>query len=43
MKKKKKILGDFKCPIDKMYRYGGNKTQILYRCCYNYALIVDNG
>ena len=22
---------------------GGNKTKRLYRCCSNYALIVDNG
>ena len=26
-----------------MDRYGENKTQRLYRCCSNYALIVDNG
>ena len=31
------------CAMDKMNRYGGNKTQRLYRCCSNYALIVDNG
>ena len=37
------ILGDFNCTMDKMDRYGGNKTQRLYRCCSNYALIVDNG
>ena len=37
------ILGDFNCSIDKMGRYGGNKTQRLYRCCSNYAFIVDNG
>ena len=36
-------LGDFNCSIDKMGRYGGNKTQRLYRCCSNYAVIVDNG
>ena len=37
------ILGDFNCTMDKMDRYGGNKTQRLYGCCSNYALIVDNG
>ena len=37
------ILGDFNCIMDKMDRYGGNKTQRLYRCCSSYALIVDNG
>ena len=37
------IVGDFYCTIDKMDRHGGNKTQGLYRCCSNYALIVDNG
>ena len=37
------ILGDFNCTMDKMDRYGGNRTQRLYRCCSNYALIVDNG
>ena len=40
------ILGDFNCIMDKMGRYGGNKTQRLYRCCSNYSLsklIVDNG
>ena len=37
------ILGDFNCTMDKMDKYGGNKTQRLYRCCSNYALIVDNG
>ena len=29
-----------------MDRYGGNKAQRFYRCCFNYALsklIVDNG
>ena len=36
------ILGDFNSTIDKMSRYSGNKTQKLYRCCSNYALIVDN-
>ena len=29
--------------MDKMDRYDGNKTQRLYRCFYNYALIVNNG
>ena len=37
--KNKVILGDFNCTMDKMDRYGGNKTQKLYRCCSNYALI----
>ena len=37
------ILRDFNCTMDKVDRYGGNKTQRLYRCCSNYALIVDNG
>ena len=27
--KNKIIFGDFSCTIDKMDRYGGNKTQIL--------------
>ena len=35
-------LGDFNCTMDKMDQYGGNKTQRLYRCCSNYALIMDN-
>ena len=26
-----------------MDRYSGNKTQILYRCCSNYSLIVGKG
>ena len=39
----KTIVGDFYCTIDKMDRHGGNKTQGLYRCCSNYALIVDYG
>ena len=34
------ILRDFNCSKDKMDRYGGNKTQILYRCCSYYALNV---
>ena len=37
------ILGDFNCTMNKMDRYGGNKTQRLYRYCSNNALIVDNG
>ena len=37
------ILRDFNCTMNKMDKYGGNKTQRLYRCCSNYALIVDNG
>ena len=37
------ILGDFNCSMDKMNRYGGKKTQRLYRCCSNYALIVGSG
>ena len=37
------ILGDFNCTMDKMDRYSENKTQRLYRCCSNHALIVDNG
>ena len=40
------ILGDFNCTMDKMDRVFENKTQILYRCCFNYTLsklIVDNG
>ena len=40
---KKIILGDFNCTMNKMDRYGENKTQILYRCYSNYPLIVDNG
>ena len=36
------ILGEFNSTIDKTNRYSGNKTQKLYRCCSNYALIVDN-
>ena len=40
------ILGDFNCTLDKMGRHGGNKTQRIYRCRSNYALlklIVNNG
>ena len=39
------MLGDLNCTMDKIDRDGGNKTQILYTCCSNYALsklIVDN-
>ena len=41
--KNKIILGDFNCTMDKMDRYGGNKTQRLYRCCSNYVPIVNTG
>ena len=37
------ILADVNCTMDKMDRYGRNKTQRLYRCCSNYTVIVDNG
>ena len=40
------MLGDLNCTKDKIDRDGENKTQRLYRYCYNYALsklIVDNG
>ena len=40
------MLGDLNCTLDKIDRNGENKTQILYRCCSNYALsklFVDNG
>ena len=37
------IPRDFNCTMDKMGRYGENKTQRLYRCCPYYALNVDNG
>ena len=36
-------LQDFNCTMGKPDRYGGNKTQRLYRRCSNYALIVNNG
>ena len=42
----KKIFGDFNCTLDKMDRYGENKTQRLYRCRSSYALskfIMDKG
>ena len=44
--KKNFFFGDLNCKMDKIDRGGENKTQRLYRCCYNYALskfIVDNG
>ena len=31
------------CLGDKMGRHSENKTERLYRCCYNYSLIVDDG
>ena len=34
------ILRGFNCNKGKIDRYGGNKTQILYRCCSYYALNV---
>ena len=40
------MLGDLNCTMDKIDRDGENKTERLYRCCSNYALlkiIVDNG
>ena len=43
--KNKIILREFNCTMDKMVNDGGNKTQRLYRCGSNYALlknIVDN-
>ena len=43
---KKIMLGDLNCTMDKIDRDGENKTERLYRCCSNYALlkiIVDNG
>ena len=40
---KKILLGDFNCTKEKMDSYGGNKTQMLYRRCSDYALNVDNG
>ena len=36
------ILENFNCTMDKQGRFVGNKKQRLYRCCSNYALIVDN-
>ena len=43
IKKKKKILGDFNCAMNKIDRCGGNKLQSFYKCFSNYALIEDNG
>ena len=43
---RKIMLGDLNCTMDKIDRDGEKKTQILCRCCSNYALsklIVDNG
>ena len=40
------MLGYLNCTMDKIDRDGENKTQRLYRCCFNYALsklIVGNG
>ena len=40
------MLGVLNYTMDKTDRVGENKTQRLYRCCFNYALsklIVDNG
>ena len=37
------ILGDFICTMDKIDRYGRNKTQKLYSRCSKYTRIVDNG
>ena len=40
------IFGYFNCTMDQMDKDGKNKTQRLYRCCSNYALlklIMDNG
>ena len=41
-----KIILDYNYTLDKMDKGGENKTQILCRCCSNYALskfIWDNG
>ena len=32
------IIRDFNCTMDKIDRDGENKTQRIYRCCYNCAL-----
>ena len=37
------ILGDFNSIVDKMERYGWNKTQRFYGCCFYYVFNVDNG
>ena len=31
------MLGDFNCTMDKIDRDGGNKTQIIYICHFDYA------
>ena len=36
------VFGGFNFTMDKKDRYGGNKRKRFYRCCSNYALIVDN-
>ena len=36
------VLGDFISTMDKMERYGGNKTQTCYRCYCYYSLNVYN-
>ena len=45
--KNKIILGDFDCIMDKTDSYGGNKTQRIHTCCFNFTLskliILDNG
>ena len=44
--KSKIKLGDFNCTMDKMDRYGRNKTQRIYRYGSNYVLsklVLDNG
>ena len=37
------MLRDFNCAMDKMDRFGRNKTQRLNRCCSYYPFNVDNG
>ena len=40
------MLGYLNCTMDKIDRDDENKTQRLYRCCFNYVvskLIMDNG
>ena len=44
--KKRIILGNLNCTLDKLDRVGENKTQRLWRCCSNDALsklIMENG
>ena len=41
--KNKIILRGFNCTMDKIDKYGGNKTQRLYRYCSYYSLSVNNG